>query len=443
MEFSIIQLLVSNSSFSFQKLSNVKIFMLNFLFTQTPLKFMVQSFWRDEAFSYLLAKKNILQIIALSAHDFTPPLYYMALHFWIKLFGISEIMIRSLSLIFFWGTCYVFYLLLKDFLQLKNRTAFLYILLFLANPLLNYFAFEARMYSLFAFLVTLSFYFLLKKNYKGYIIASVLGFYTHYFMILVLISQFMAVKKKLRSFFYLPLALFIPWILFYFSQRPVLNHDWLLKPTIDLLYKLPVIIYSGFEFQELKSVNYLPLLLPILLTLVPTIVIGWKNKILMSWSFLTPLLALAISIVKPVFLPRYFIFCAVGMLLLITYFAEKLRPVQKAVFLIVIFALTLSYNQTQIKFREKDDFRKTAGEIKVLTGINDKIYVTSELNFHNAQYYFGESKVFIYNKSFEEIPWYVGKVLIPKEKVINSLPIYPAKAFVIKDDLSYEILTSK
>ena len=65
--------------------------MLNFIFTKTPLFFLTQSFWRDEAFSYFMAKKNISEIIFLTAKDFNPPLYYSILHFWIKIFGGSEI----------------------------------------------------------------------------------------------------------------------------------------------------------------------------------------------------------------------------------------------------------------------------------------------------------------------------------------------------------------
>ena len=147
---------------------NLQYTMLNFLFTQTPLAFLTQSFWRDEAFSYFLAKKNVLEIIILSAKDFNPPLYQLLLHFWLKIFGPSEISIRSLSLLFFWATLYVCFLFLQEIFKFNFKKSLIYLLLFLLNPFLLYYAFEARMYSLFTFLATLSFYSFYRKKYKIY-----------------------------------------------------------------------------------------------------------------------------------------------------------------------------------------------------------------------------------------------------------------------------------
>ena len=98
--------------------------MLSFIFSKTPLSFFVQSLWRDEAFSYLLAKKNIIEIIFLTAKDYNPPLYYLILHFWIKIFGHSEIALRSLSLIFYWATIYIVFLFLTEIFKIKNKYYF-------------------------------------------------------------------------------------------------------------------------------------------------------------------------------------------------------------------------------------------------------------------------------------------------------------------------------
>jgi uncharacterized membrane protein len=163
--------------------------MINFLFTNTPLAYLIQSLWRDEAFSYLLAKKNLLQILYLTAKDFNPPLYYLLLHFWMKVFGGSEIALRSLSLIFFWATVYIGFLFMTDIFKYSQKKAFFYLAFFLINPLLNYYAFEARMYSLFSFFAILSFYSLLTNQKKIYFWSTLLGLFTHYFMIGVFAAQ--------------------------------------------------------------------------------------------------------------------------------------------------------------------------------------------------------------------------------------------------------------
>ncbi len=54
---------------------------MQYFFTKTALLFFVQNLWRDEAFSYVLSKKPILDILRLTVADFSPPLYYIILHF--------------------------------------------------------------------------------------------------------------------------------------------------------------------------------------------------------------------------------------------------------------------------------------------------------------------------------------------------------------------------
>ena len=56
-----------------------------------------QSLWADEGNSAALAGRSLVQIAHDSAHDIHPPLYYWLLHGWTRIFGSSEIGLRSLS----------------------------------------------------------------------------------------------------------------------------------------------------------------------------------------------------------------------------------------------------------------------------------------------------------------------------------------------------------
>jgi 4-amino-4-deoxy-L-arabinose transferase-like glycosyltransferase len=59
-----------------------------------------QSIWRDEGVSLHLAASSIPAILANRAGDVHPPLYFILLHFWAKLAGLSELSARFFSLIF-------------------------------------------------------------------------------------------------------------------------------------------------------------------------------------------------------------------------------------------------------------------------------------------------------------------------------------------------------
>ena len=105
--------------------------MIQFLFTRTPLAYFVASLWRDEAFSYLMARLPIHQLLWATAQDANPPLYYLLLKLWMGIFGTSEIALRSLSLIFFWATLYVVYLILKEVYALGTKKSLFYLLFFI------------------------------------------------------------------------------------------------------------------------------------------------------------------------------------------------------------------------------------------------------------------------------------------------------------------------
>ncbi len=437
--------------------------MLTWLFTKTPLLFLTQSFWRDEAFSYFMAKKNIVEIIFLTAKDFNPPLYYLILHFWMRVFGGSEIALRSLSIVFFWGTIYVAFLFLNDVFKMKQKKAFFYLILFIINPLLLYYAFEARMYSMLAFLASLSYYAFYKKNYRLYLLATIAGLFTHYFMIFVIIGQwlFLWINKKKgfqfkKSLIYLSGLVFFPWLLFSLWQRNLFSSFWITKPQLKNILSLPVIIYTGIEsfinidlimIKKIQN-NLFYLTLVLLLVLITGVYFYFKKlnkndrlvfQMFFIWAIVIPIFVWAVSFVKPIFLARYLIFASVGLVLLTIFILEKINGLARVFLLALLFALTINYNQLQLVNRKKTDSEKTLREIKSIMNKGDSDYVESDLDYFTAEYYVNDNQVFIYGKNYRDIPAYVGKVLIPKEKITSNLPFYPAKAFILNSNGQYTI----
>jgi mannosyltransferase len=102
--------------------------------------------WIDEGISVGIATHRLSEIPGLLAYDGSPPLYYVLLHGWIRLFGTSETAIHALSLVV--STVTVPAALWAGWSLFGRRVGWLLAGLVAFSPYLSYFATEARMYSL-------------------------------------------------------------------------------------------------------------------------------------------------------------------------------------------------------------------------------------------------------------------------------------------------------
>ena len=160
-----------------------------------------QSMWLDEAISVKVAKMPINTIISsFSISDFHPPLYYLFLNFWVKIFGDSVTVMRLSSVIF---SLVVIWLVYKIGKELKNEKTGLWAAVLVGlNPLIMYFSQELRMYGLVTMFLTGAFYFLIKKKYVWFNILVFLSFLTFYgsiFFIGAMLLYFL-VNKKIKLF---------------------------------------------------------------------------------------------------------------------------------------------------------------------------------------------------------------------------------------------------
>jgi mannosyltransferase len=164
-----------------------------------------KSFWEDEGLSFAYAHQGVGGLWHTFLHtDANMTLYYVLLHLWLHL-GLSgsESAIRGISATFAVLTLPVIYLLGS---RLFGRTAGLVAALVLAvNAFVVEFAQQARSYSLVLLLVTLSSYFFVvelerpsRRSRVGYVIASALAVYAHYFAVFVLIAQVLTLAAMRR-----------------------------------------------------------------------------------------------------------------------------------------------------------------------------------------------------------------------------------------------------
>ena len=114
-----------------------------------------RSLWLDEAFSANIARLGVSGILDALKADSHPPLYYLLLAGWTRLWGESEIALRSLSGIFYLMTIPIIYAIVRAS-GCDGRTAGIGTLLFLiAKPAIAH-AQNVRMYSLLALMCALT-----------------------------------------------------------------------------------------------------------------------------------------------------------------------------------------------------------------------------------------------------------------------------------------------
>ncbi len=199
-----------------------------------------QSLWLDELFSVLLVRRNWAGIVAGTAEDILPPLFYFLLDLALR-FGESETAARLIPFFFSVLTIPLTYRLTKE---LFNRQAALATAIFLAvNPFHILYAQEARMYTQFAFFSTAAAFFLWRAWYDNqrrdwvwYTLVSILNLYTHSLAFLTTLALVLYVlihwrqgNGRWRSWFISHAIIgvaFLPWIAVILQQTTRLGSEF-------------------------------------------------------------------------------------------------------------------------------------------------------------------------------------------------------------------------
>jgi 4-amino-4-deoxy-L-arabinose transferase-like glycosyltransferase len=158
-----------------------------------------RSLWGDEAHSFYLARQiglaSILPVTLKLISDSHLPVYFALLAGWIRLFGVGELALRSLSIVISLFSLAAFFALLRR--MFDDRSALIGLLLLAVSPLAVMHAQEIRMYGLLFLLSTGSAYYfwnlvsdkLNRANYAGYLLATTLLLLTHVYGALIMVAQ--------------------------------------------------------------------------------------------------------------------------------------------------------------------------------------------------------------------------------------------------------------
>jgi len=303
----------------------------------TGLRFVAlaaKPFWFDECFSVEVARidwRNFLHLLWWREANMT--LYYLLLRVWLH-FGQSVFFVRSLSVAIAVATIPAIYWLAK--LLYNRQVALIAAALYTFNAYNVRYAQEARSYTLFVLLATLSSGFLIawlrepgQRNRFGYILTSILAVYAHLYALLLVVAQWLVLSRigvpdpgpssdrvdlatQMRRAWQTIGVAVLPLLIFVVKTGagPI---RWIHRPSVRDLLEF---------FEHLAGSDSWPLLAMYAVACIVAVApLGkrffacdetwetWRVQFLLVWLLFPVGLTVALSFARPVFLGRYMIFC--------------------------------------------------------------------------------------------------------------------------------------
>lgn len=317
----------------------------------------------DEPYSIYQSQQTMGDFWKIFEHGNNPPLHFILLHVWIKLFGISAFAVRSLSVLISLVSIVFLYKLGRKFWS--KTFAGLLIGLFIFSRVDHYVAMEARMYGLF----TLFFILILYDSYQLLFeeknvslrlgLSNALLLYSHYLGAVIILMEVLIfvfyhrewTGKKIK---YVLISAVIS-VLLYLPSLAVLlsrtnefkeNGTWVDAPEWSDLWTVLVKLMN----------NQVTFFITIGL-LVGRYLLRQKNQnyphgkafsYFTVWFAGTYLIFYLISVfIQPIFIIKYVQFLTIPLFLIIVGLAERFTPAYKfrflPFFIIIPFALSVKY----------------------------------------------------------------------------------------------------
>lgn len=298
-------------------------------------------FWFDECFSVEVARidwRNFLHLLWWREANMS--LYYALLRIWL-VFGQSPFFIRSLSVAIAGATVPAVYWLAYSLYD--RRVALIAAALSAFNAYDVRYAQEARSYSLFVLLATISSGLLIaflrqptRRNRLGYIAISVLAVYAHFYALLLIIVHWLALRirghdpvlsPQLRRV-WITVAVGVAPLLIFVAKTGAGPIKWIQRPGLRDL--------AGF-YEQLAGGTWLVLAAYVVACGVALVPFGkrllrrdqsweiWRCQCLLLWLLFPVALSAVLSLARPVFLGRYMIFCLPAFVVLAAAGLTRLR----------------------------------------------------------------------------------------------------------------------
>jgi hypothetical protein len=356
--------------------------------------------WYDENFTIILARLPLPDLIAATAGDVHPPLWYLICwipaHLGLPGWAICRLPALLASL----GSLYVFWLVVQYFYFPTNRMQVIAFVLFAMLPAQIYYAQEGRQYSLLSLLVLLAFLFVMKQKYLGLIIVTTAMLYLHNYGMfyaaaigLMCLATNFPIYKKIKLTAALTLAgfLFLPWLMLLFLQMAEIQGSyWMINFTFgSVLSDIAHSFWSKSTSLPATLINFAVFwgtLGAAVIWILRRPLVFWYRPILIM-TFVPPLLAILVSLIwQPVMLFRALVPISPFLVLLVMDPLDVLFENRRQTYLVAFFvlpALITNLVSTSLRFLWPD----TDLEAQVIDYIAEH-YQPGDVIYHNSDGFF-------------------------------------------------------
>ena len=358
----------------------------------------------DEPYTIYFSQHNFSGIMEMLKNENNPPLHFILIHFWIKLFGISAFSVRLPSVLFGSFSVIVIFLIgQKYFSSLIGLVAGL---ILTGSTLHMFYAHDARVYTMFFFIHSCSLYFYFNiifsndnKNRKmlfWLIITNILLCYSHFFgFIVIFVQVFISLLvPQFRKHFLIQLmsllivigsfAWYIPILIERFKISS--GGTWIPKPVITDVYS----ILWSFSNTPVLTVIFLCILFY-------SFLFNWKRinaasnniyKILLLFFSIYFFGLFFISLIFPVFIARYLLFISLYYYLIIAISSVYIFKSKKLHLIIGLIPPMLMLTTLKLKEGKNIRINELSEFIKPLTKKQVSIIITPEWYDLNFIYYY-------------------------------------------------------
>lgn len=343
----------------------------------------------DDAFSILLAEKDLPSIINGTAADTMPPLYYFILHFWM-LPGHQIWFIRLLSVGYSTGCIVLLYLIVRELFD--GKAALWASALMAVSPLQIYHAQDIRMYAQLAFFQLAYYWFFIRIkanenglkrpiNWIGFIMSGVFAMYTHNLAIfglcapllyLLLAKKWKVLARVIAANIILGL-LVLPWMVMIPGQiKKIQDAFWTPKPGLVEIFQAIIMAVGTLPLPWFWMVITAVISIQIVVLIIVFLrkKSNWTENILIMVCFTVippSLLFITSYIMRPVFVPRGFLVSASAFLGLTGIIIGNKNSKGAGVLLPILFGLAACISLPyQIQFDQfpRSQFKEAASYLK-------------------------------------------------------------------------------